>query len=160
LNVAGAGAIVAAVVAAGAALIGQQLWGLLAAGIFLAAGVTLAVLGYAYSDTSEQGERAAAPWRAYRAGLKRAARDESAALNLDAVLADAVALGVASAFDRRLKSASKAGYAPAWFARRPGAGADVGFYPVWVAFHASASPSTSGGGGGAAAGGGGAGGGF
>ena len=73
--------------------------------------------------------------------------------------ADAVALGVNAALDRRLKAASKAGYAPAWFIRRPGMGADAGFYPIWVAFHASASPSTSGGGG-AAAGGGGAGGGF
>jgi uncharacterized protein (TIGR04222 family) len=156
LYIAGAGAIAATVVAAGAASIGREVWGLLATGLFLAIGVTLPILGFAYRATSEQGERAAAPWRAYRAGLKRAARDPHLALDLDAALPDAVALGVNAALDRRLKAASKAGYAPAWFIRRP---ADAGFYPIWVAFHASASPSASGGGG-AAAGGGGAGGGF
>ncbi|MFN8536418.1 MAG: DUF2207 domain-containing protein [Thermomicrobiales bacterium] len=160
LYLAGAGAIAASVVAAGAGLVGEQLWALLAAGIFLASGLALTLLGYAYPATSAQGERAAAPWRAYRTGLKRAARDVGIPLDLDAVLPDAVAFGVVAALDRRLKAASQAGYAPAWFARQADEGTNAGFYPIWVVFHASVSPSNSGGGSGAAAGGGGAGGGF
>jgi len=76
------------------------------------------------------------------------------------VLPDAVAFGVVAALDRRWKAASQAGYAPAWFARQADEGTNAGFYPIWVVFHASVSPSNSGGGSGAAAGGGGAGGGF
>lgn len=160
LYLAGIGGLVAGAIAAIAAGVGAEPWGLLAAGIFLALGVVLLVLGFSYPDTSDQGERAAAPWRAYRAGLKRAAREPNASLDLDAALPDAVALGVTAALDRRLKAASRVGYAPPWFIRHPASGGVNGFYPVWVAFHGSVAPSTGGGGGGASAGGGGAGGAF
>ena len=149
----------AAVAAGSAAAVGRELWGLLAAGLCLVAGLALTILGLAYPDTSGRGERAAAPWRAYRDALKRAARDATLPLDLDAALPDAVAFGAASALDRRLKVASKAGYAPAWFVRHPSMGTDAGFFPIWVAFHASAAPSSTSGGG-AASGGGGAGGRF
>ena len=122
--------------------------------------MTLSILGFVYPDTSERGERIAAPWRAYRAGLKRAARQADPALDLDAALPDAVAFGMAASLNRHLKAASGAGYVPSWFARRA-AGGPGGFYPVWVIFHGSVGSSAGGGsGGGAAAGGGGAGGSF
>jgi len=76
----------------------------------------------------------------------------------------AVALGIATALNGRLKAASKVGYAPAWLGRTPGETTwDGGFYPYWMAFYAAAAPSSSGAtsaGTGAAAGGGGAGGAF
>lgn len=160
LYLAGSGGLAAATLSAIAAGIGQEGWGLLAAGLFLALGVTLSILGFVYPDTSERGERIAAPWRAYRAGLKRAARQADPALDLDAALPDAVAFGMAASLNRHLKAASGAGYVPSWFARRA-AGGPGGFYPVWVVFHGSVGSSAGGGsGGGAAAGGGGAGGSF
>lgn len=153
-------ALIAAAVAGVIAGVGQEPWGVLAVVLLGVSGFVLLMLGYAYPATTEAGERVAADWRAYQAGLKQLGRDPSRPLDLDAVLPDAVALGIIAALDRRLKEASKSGYAPAWFVRQMTADSSVAFYPVWIAFHGSASPSSSSGGGGASSGGGGAGGGF
>ena len=66
----------------------------------------------AYSALLRTGQEAAIPWRAYRRGLERAAKDVALPLDLDAVLADTVALNLASAMDDRLKAAQVAGQAP------------------------------------------------
>lgn len=159
LYAAGIAAFAAAAGSAALAAIGQEPWGLLAAGLLAASGLLLVILGYAYPATTDEGERVAAPWRAYRAGLSRAARHGTDPLDLETALPDAVALGTVTALNRRLKEASAAGYAPSWFVQVRAQGRAAGFYPVWVAFHGSVAPSSSSGGG-ASSGGGGAGGGF
>ena len=144
------------------ASIGEQPWGFFGFIVLILVGCVVLLLGAYYPRTTAAGEAAAAPWQAYKAGLKSAARDQSQALDLDVVLPDAVAFGLVSALDRRLKEASARGYAPSWFLRQSGQGNSfVAFYPYWILFHSSASPASSGAGsGGASAGGAGAGGSF
>lgn len=152
--------IVAAAIVGVITAIGKEPWGLLAAGIFLVSGVVLLSIGYSLPETTAQGERTAAPWHAYRAGLAQAGRDTNHPLGLDAALPDATALGVIAKLDKRLKEASNAGYAPAWFVRPDTSSPHVGFYPVWIALHSTASSSSSSTSSGASTGGGTAGGSF
>jgi uncharacterized membrane protein YgcG len=158
--IAGSAALVASALAIIITIVGQQFWGFLATGLFLVSGIALLSVGYSLPETTAQGERAAAPWHAYRAGLEQAARDPNHSLDLDAILPDATALGLIGKFDKRLKEASNAGYAPAWFVRTGTADANVAFYPIWIAFHSTTSSTGSSGGSTAATGGGGAGGSF
>jgi uncharacterized membrane protein YgcG len=144
--------------------IGQVAWGAIGASLLLAASMSAFAAAYAIRDTSAAGEEVAAPWRGYLQAVKAARRDlavgaDLAAL-LDAAVPYAVAAGTIGALNRQLKAAGAQGYNPAWLGRAAGAGAYGDFYPVWVAFSSSVTPSSSGSGGGAAAGGAGAGGGF
>jgi uncharacterized membrane protein YgcG len=157
--IAGTVALLAAAICAIVASIGQEPWGLIAVGLLLVSGIVLLAVGYALPETTAPGERAATPWHAYRTGLEQAARDPSCPLDLDAILPDAAALGIIAKLDKRLKEASNAGYAPAWFARSGAPNTYASFYPIWVAIHSSTTSSFSGGTG-AATGGGGAGGSF
>ena len=161
LYIAGTLALIATVAAAVIAGIGQELWGLPAVGLFLASGLALMIVAYSLPETTAQGERAAAPWHAYRAGLEQAGRDQDRPLDLDAALPDATAFGTVAKLHKRLKAASNAGYAPAWFARTGTSDSSFAFYPIWIALHNSASSSSSSSGSSSAAtGGGGAGGSF
>lgn len=121
-------------------------------------GVLALVLAAVYPSLTPAGLKAAAPWKAYRDGLKRAAGDRAAALDLDAALPDVVALGLGSAMADRLEAA--AGEGPGLHAFRSstgGDGANLAAFPWWLAF-TSTTASSSGSGGtvsGAGAGGGG-----
>ncbi len=143
------------------ALIGQQAPGLVASSLLFVVGFIVLMLGAYFPRTTAQGEAIAAPWHAYKAGLSAAARDRNQQLDLDTTLPDAVAFGPVSALNRRIKDASEQGYAPSWFIRKSAQNNNtVAFYPYWIVFHSSVSPTSSGGDGGASAGGAGAGGSF
>lgn len=167
LYIAGALGMVGAAVALLLMILSKEGWAAVGLVVFAGAGVTAFVLGYAVRDTTVEGEMAAAHWRAYRAIVTAGDYEP----NLDTDLPYIVALGIVGKLASRLKAASERGYAPSWF-RGPGPEREghytpvVGFYPYWIAFHASAAPASSGsatggyGGGGAAGGGGGSAGGF
>jgi uncharacterized membrane protein YgcG len=114
--------------------------------------VALASYGVAASvpDTTEAGEMAALPWRAYRANLKAQAKQRAAGLItpdwLDHQMPLVIALGLGRAFNPLLKAASAAGYEPAWLGW-PSNEEGVDFFPYWNAFHASGSSSGGGDGG-------------
>jgi len=120
--------------------------------------VALASFGFAAStpDTTETGEMAALPWRAYRANLKAQAKQKASSIItpvwLDRQMPLVIALGLGRAFNPLLKAASVAGYAPAWLGW-PSNDGGVDFFPYWSTFHASGSSSGGGdGGAGASAG--------
>jgi uncharacterized membrane protein YgcG len=143
-------------------VIGQQPWGILPIALLGIVGIVLLSFGATYPSTTAEGERVGAPWRAYAAGIKAAARDSMQPLDLEQILTDAAAFGVASTLDRRIKEASAQGFAPAWFARQNASDSTpFAFYPYWIVFH-SGSGSSSGGsaGGSVSSGGAGAGGSF
>lgn len=105
---------------------------------------TLIMFG-TYSRLSQAGQKAAIPWKAYREGLKQAAKDDTAILDLDAVLADAVAMNLGSAFNDRLKAANEAGEALLAFTS-PGStnqSAHGSAFPWWIAFSSTMSTSAS-----------------
>lgn len=161
LYIGGTIALVLAVIAVIATVIGKQPWGLVGITLLGTVGGIALTLGWVYPQTTAAGEAAASAWRAYRAGLREAAKERATALDLDAVLPDVVAFGLTSALDKRLKEASAVGYAPSWFVRQAGQGTSVAtFYPYWVIFHSTASPSASSSGGSVSSGGAGAGGSF
>ena len=98
--------------------------------------VALASYGFAAStpDTTEAGEMAALPWRAYRANLKAQAKQRTSSLIipewLDRQMPLVIALGLGQAFNPLLKAASAAGYAPAWLGW-PSNDEGVDFFPYW-----------------------------
>ena len=163
---AGIAAMALGIAAAVVSLVGLEGWGALGATVFALSGIATCYVSSAIPDTTAAAASAAAPWRAYKAGLKAARRRADLSVDLDQSMPYAVAMGIATALNGRLKAASKVGYAPAWLGRTPESSTWVGgFYPYWMAFYAAAAPSSSGGssagaGAGAAAGGGGAGGAF
>ncbi|HET7034969.1 MAG TPA: TPM domain-containing protein [Thermomicrobiaceae bacterium] len=141
-------------------------WSALSIVLLALAGAAAIWAAYSLPATSAAGEKLAADWRGYRKGIKSAAKGpiHGADLDLDTVFPFAVALGVAGAFDHRLKEAEKSGYNPAWLSRTLTSGTPgqrTHYYNTWHAFHSSVTPSSSGGsGGGASSGGGSAGGSF
>ncbi|WP_040668247.1 DUF2207 family protein [Nitrolancea hollandica] len=162
LYLAGLAAILLAVLTVVVTETGHQLWGFIGMGILLIAGIVSLIYGGTMRETTAAGEAEAAPWHGYKAGLAAAKRDTARTVDLDQAMPYAVALGIATSLNKRLKAAGERGYTPIWLGRTTDAEAWNGnFYPYWVAFHTStAPPSSSGSAGGAAAGGGGAGGGF
>jgi uncharacterized membrane protein YgcG len=158
--------MVGAAIAVLLVVLSHEWWAAIGGALFLAAGLAAYIQGYGVPDTTVEGEIAAAPWRAYRASVT--AREYEP--NLDTDLPYIVALGLVNKLAPRLKAASERGYSPSWFRgggnqeeREGWHTATIGFYPYWVAFHASAAPASASGGyagGGAAAGGGGSAGGY
>jgi uncharacterized protein (TIGR04222 family) len=148
------------------AVVGEQAWGFAAVGLLAAAAVGGVAAMISISNTTQSGEEAVALWSSYIAGIKRAKSDETlnANLDLDEAMPYAVAAGTTSALDKRLKQASKDGYAPAWLGPTIHQNYDgYSAYACWFAFHSAITPSSSGAsgaGGAASAGGGGAGGSF
>jgi uncharacterized membrane protein YgcG len=165
LYILGTVGIVSAAIAVLLIVLSHEWWATIGGALFLGTGLAAYIRGYAVPDTTVEGEIAAAPWRAYQASVT--AREYEP--NLDTDLPYIVALGLVNKLAPRLKAASERGYAPSWF---HGGGSQeregwhttaIGFYPYWVAFHASAAPASASGGyagGGAAAGGGGSAGGY
>jgi uncharacterized membrane protein YgcG len=124
----------------------------------LAVAVTAFVFLVTYSALTPAGLEAALPWTAYRDGLKQAAKDSDARIDLDVVLPDAVALGLGDALGDRLKSATEAGVPLRAFASSDDS--HVAVFPWWIAFTSSTAGTSSSGtvsGGGAGGGGGAAG---
>jgi uncharacterized protein (TIGR04222 family) len=106
--------------------------------------------GAAVPDTTDEGERAAGPWRTYQTGLYEAVKRKDAPFAtpdwLDRLMPLVVALGLGQAFNTLLKTASAAGYAPAWLGW-PAGDQSAAFFPYWAAFHTSTSGNVGGGGG-------------
>jgi uncharacterized membrane protein YgcG len=147
-----------------AASVDQAPIGFLTSGLLFAVAIVAYFVGYRVSDTSAAGEQAAAPWRAYLEGAKRAGRDAApggdlAAL-LDAAVPYALAAGMISALGGQLKEARQQGYAPTWMGLQRATATYEDYYPVWAAFVAATTPTGGGASGAASAGGAGAGGGF
>lgn len=161
------------------AFIGLNGWALFGALALLVIGIITLSGGAAILDTTDAGEEAALPWRAFSQRLSlnqqlgKIETDE-----LDMLLPYAIALGISYVLTPQLQTASDQGYAPGWFVPGRYYNRALGFYPYWLAWHGSIYPvSTSTGmyhggfsgggfsggsfgGGGAAVGGGGAGGAF
>ncbi len=143
---------------------GGTWWPAIGAVALGAVAIAAIVLYGNYSSLSRSGQEAALPWKAYRDGLKAAAKDETIRLDLNVVLADSVAMNLGSAMDDRLKEATKSGLTLSAFTSPGGAsmmGANGAYFPWWIAFNssvttASGSSSTSTVSGGGAGGGGGA----
>lgn len=138
--------------------IGEAPWPVwVALGGLAVAALVATVLAVVYPSLSVRGQDAALPWIAYRDGLRAATKDEHAALDLDAVLADAVALDLAAGLKDRMESAAASGQVVRAF-RAPGDPAQLAGFPWWIAF--TGTTTTFGGGttvsGGGAGGGGGA----
>ncbi|GAA3232523.1 hypothetical protein GCM10017691_27170 [Pseudonocardia petroleophila] len=135
--------------------IGEAPWpAWVALGGLAVAALVATVLAVAYPGLSVRGQDAALPWTAYRDGLRAAAEDEHADLDLDAVLPDAVALDLATALKSRMAAAAASGQVVRAFGAS-GDPARLTTFPWWIAFTTTTTPS----GGGATVSGGGAGGG-
>jgi uncharacterized membrane protein YgcG len=167
LYIAGAIGIALAAVAILLIVLSKEGWAVIGMVICVLASVAAFVAGYSVSNTTVEGEIAAAPWRGYRASVS----DRAYEPNLDTDLPYIVSMGLLGKLSSRLKAASERGYSPAWFrAERDGqqvATYTPGFYPYWIVFHSRVAPVSSGGsasggfsGGGAAGGGGGSAGSF
>ena len=127
----------------------------------VAVAVTAIVCFSAYPTLTPRGQEAALPWKAYRAGMKRAAKDTRVAMDLNEVLVDAIAMNLGSDMNDRLKAANEAGEALRAFTSPQGAYQSGTVFPFWIAFSSSVattsgSSTTSVASGGGAGGGGGA----
>ncbi len=131
--------------------------------------VTAVALFDAFSRLSRAGQETAIAWKAYRKGLKKAAKDDTVALDLDldAVLPDVIAVNLGSDMKDRLEKATSSGTTLRAFTSSTERGGDgemlpTANFPWWIAFSrvVSASNGSTGGavsGGGAGGGGGAAG---
>ncbi|MEZ4571458.1 MAG: DUF2207 domain-containing protein [Thermomicrobiales bacterium] len=116
-------------------------------GLVALAGVTVAamVMYSRFPTLTPAGQEAAMPWRAYRAGLERAAKDRTAALDLDAVLADAVAMNLGARMEDRLKRANASGEALRAFTSHTGVDYSAQYaatFPWWIAFSSTVATSS------------------
>lgn len=89
------------VVTAGGSLL--MLVAAIPAGMLAAAGIIASAV---YSKLSIAGLDAARPWQAYRTGLKQAGKDETAPLDLDAVLPDVISFNLGNDLKKRLDAAT------------------------------------------------------
>jgi uncharacterized membrane protein YgcG len=144
LYIVGAVLLLLAVIAAIIAIVGKQGWGALGVGLLVAAALFAFIAALRIPNTTATGTLAAVPWHGYRRGLKSIGKRLDMTLNLDDAMPYAVALNAAGALDKRLKVASKEGYAPAWLGAGLRAdGWDGGFYPYWASFYGSVAPASS-----------------
>jgi hypothetical protein len=117
--------------------------------------VALAIAGFtmmgATTPLSNEGVRRGERWRAYRRHLKDVAKHEAslASRSPNGVLSLAIALGLASAWAKLLKSTP--GLVPAWFHAFASSG-DDGAFPAFVAYGGATAASGHGGGGAAGGG--------
>jgi uncharacterized protein (TIGR04222 family) len=108
------------------------------------AAVTAFVFLFGYPGLTPAGLEAAAPWSAYREGLKRAAKDRHVQLDLDTALPDAVAMGLGDALGDRMKAAAEAGVPlRAFTASTAAGGAHLASFPWWIAFTSSTTSTSS-----------------
>ena len=143
----------------------EEPWVIAGSALLGAFGMLMLILTSAYPHTTFEGERAAAPWRGYRAGLQEEAKRRDDGIDLDIAFTYIVAMGLTARFDQQFKRAGKAGYIPKWLGElgTSGSGGRRDWYPYWTSFHHSVHPQAGGSGssaGGAATGSGGSGGRF
>jgi uncharacterized protein (TIGR04222 family) len=108
----------------------------------VAVGLLACVFAAVHPPLSAAGLEAAAPWKAYRDGLKEAAGDETTELDLDSALPDVVALGLESAMTRRLEAGAGEQASLRAF-RSSGVGDGVAAFPWWAAFTSTTTSSSS-----------------
>ena len=134
-------AIVAVIAAVGlfiVSAVGEAWQGIVAAGVLLVAGIGGFILFGNFSSLSRAGQVAALPWKAYRDGLKEAAKTETLPLDLDDILADAVAFNLGSSLDKRMKTAVDQGvYFRAFSAATTGSTGYAPIFPWWIAYNSS-----------------------
>ncbi len=106
-------------------------------------------LGFMTSRLSVAGQEEQARWRAYRDGVKDAAKDERRVvdLDIDAILPDAVGMGFVSDLEKRLKAMGESGAPIRAFQNATGTGnpdyVTTGYFPFWLAYSSSTTSSTS-----------------
>jgi hypothetical protein len=136
-----------------AALVDQYRgWPLLVPGALVAVAFAGFMMMGATTPLSNEGVRRGERWRAYRRHLKDVAKHQAslASPSPTGVLSLAIALGLASAWAKLLKSTP--GFVPTWFHAFASSG-DDGAFPAFVAYGGASAASSHGGGGGAAGGG-------
>jgi uncharacterized membrane protein YgcG len=98
-----------------------------------------------YSSLSKEGQEAALPWKAYRDGIKAAAKDPLVELDLNTALADIVAMNLGSTMNKRLTEASEAGMGFSAFTSAFGSSSSATspvVFPYWLAFNSSVATSS------------------
>jgi hypothetical protein len=165
--------MVAAIISVILIVASNEGWAAIGLVLFLASGLAAFIRGYLVREITVEGEKAAAPWRAYQARVTALEYDPK----LDTDLPYIVALNIVGKLSPRLKAASERGYSPSWFSADGVQGVQgqtnpaTGFYASWIAFHGGMTHTYGGfagggfagggfGGGGAAVGGGGSAGGY
>lgn len=107
--------------------------------------VALSILGVVfaslYPTLTPAGQERARPWKAYRDGLKAAAKDDAVTLDLNEVLPDSIAMNLGSAMDKRLKAANEAGEALLAFTNPQGT-QHAAMFPFWIAYSHTVSTSS------------------
>jgi uncharacterized membrane protein YgcG len=147
------------------AMVLNDVWPLIGGGALALVGAILLGLASIYPRTTVEGQRQAAPWRGYHTGLKRAARDDYGAIDLDESFSYIVSMGLLNDFKTYLKTANDSGYVPLWVRTNEYQHQQLGtywhlhVYSMHNAMHTAASGGSTGAGG-AATGSGGAGGRF
>lgn len=100
------------------------------------------------SPLTVAGQEAALPWKAYKTGLKVAARDSTRDLDLDSALADSIAFNLGTSMQERLEEAEKSGVVLQAFSgtMTPASdgGATVRPFVYWTAFNSSFATSSGG----------------
>ena len=147
-------------------IIGSEVWAFVGGALLGLVALISMIWISTYPETTLSGAQLAATWSSYIEGIKRSRSDRTLdiGLELDQVMPYAVAAGVTSSLNKRLKSAAEDGYMPVWLGPSMYRQSSTGNpYLWWTGFHSSVTPTSSGSGsmgGGASAGGGGAGGNF
>lgn len=131
-------------------------WPLLVPAAIMVVGLTSLIVGATVTKLSNEGVRRARRWRDYRKHLRMVAtgKEPSMGVSLASVLPYAVALGLASAWSKFIKTQPH--LAPTWFRALPGSTADPAAFVAFVAHGGAGASSGAHGGGAAGAAGGGA----
>lgn len=142
--VAAAGLLVLMVAALIFLAISANAWAIAAVALLGAASVITFSAGIYIPSTTPESDQIAAPWRGYQRYLKSSGKNPQADIDLDIAVPYAVALGASNALNKRLKSASEEGFLPIWLgSTNSSATYTAGFYPYWMAFNSSVTPSST-----------------
>lgn len=126
--------------------VAEQFWGLIGTFLLVGAALFAFVVAVSIPNTTLAGDTAADPWRSYQHTMKESGKRATGFLDLDRDMPFAVAMGVVGSLDKQLKAASNDGYVPTWLTGSGNLGDSsntVAFYPVWIAFNSSVTPTSS-----------------
>jgi uncharacterized protein (TIGR04222 family) len=144
LYIGAVGLVLLAIVALIFAAIAESFWALPAVVVLAVAAIVAFTAAVMIPNTTPEGDEIAAPWRGYQRYLKSSRKNPQVDLDLDTAVPYAVALGVTGDLDKRLKTASAEGYAPAWLGiSQTNTAWANGFYPYWIIFNSSVTPTSS-----------------
>lgn len=117
-------------------------WPLLGGLLVGTVGSITLIMGNIVPHTTDEGERAALPWRGYRTGLIIARDQGHGTIDLDQAFPYIVAMGMAPGFDRYLRRAGQSGYVPEWIGPRPLVLEwSEGWHTYWIALHTALAPT-------------------